>query len=330
MTDELVLTSPGEESIGPRLAKHREGRGLTLEAAAAKLHCDVVILRALETERFGEIGARVFVQGHLRRYAEFLGVPADELLAEWARRGAAKNDPDLTRVPRAPTRVVDPQAWGRRIGSAAAALVIAVAAWWILKGGAVSTPVPVVPSATTVAAVATPAVTTATPVASVPVGPESVGSAVTPASTQAQTPAPSPAPSPASLPEPISASTPDMPAATQIAGRRSLVLTAGAADSWVEIYDANGRRLYFDLVRRGSRATAEGAAPLRVLVGRADTTAFEIDGRGVTIPADLMRNATAHFTVDARARLARYVKPAATEATTEATTGTTTEAPSSP
>jgi hypothetical protein len=101
-------------------------------------------------------------------------------------------------------------------------------------------------------------------------------------------------------------------------GRRSIVLTAGAADSWVEVYDATGRRLYFDLVRRGSRATAEGAAPLRVLVGRADTTALEIDGRGVTIPAELLRNATAHFTIDSQARLARYLKPATAESATVA------------
>jgi cytoskeleton protein RodZ len=306
MTDELVLTSPGEESIGPRLARHREGRGLTLEAAAAKLHCDVAILRALETERFGEIGARVFVQGHLRRYAEFLGAPADELLAEWARRGAAQTDPDLTRVPRAPARVVDPQAWARRLGSLAAALVIAVAAWWILKGGGVATPVPSVPAAMPSAAVATPAVNMSTmvpPVASDPVAAAQVEAVPIAAVPIAAVPVAS-----ASVPA----------AATQVAGRRSIVLTAGAADSWVEVYDATGRRLYFDLVRRGSRATAEGAAPLRVLVGRADTMALEIDGRGVTIPAELLRNATAHFTIDSQSRLARYLKPATAESATAA------------
>jgi hypothetical protein len=119
-------------------------------------------------------------------------------------------------------------------------------------------------------------------------------------------------------------------AATQVAGRRSIVLTAGAADSWVEVYDATGRRLYFDLVRRGSRATAEGAAPLRVLVGRADTMALEIDGRGVTIPAELLRNATAHFTIDSQARLARYLKPATTESATVAPIAAPATAQSSP
>jgi cytoskeletal protein RodZ len=157
MNDELVLTSPGEESIGPRLARHREARGLTLAAAAAKLHCDESLLRALETERFAEIGARVFVQGHLRRYADLLGAPVDELLAEWSRRGAAAAQPDLTQVPRAPTRAVDPQVWARRIGSAAAALVIAVAAWWILRGGSVATPAPA-PSAAPAAASMVPGV----------------------------------------------------------------------------------------------------------------------------------------------------------------------------
>jgi cytoskeleton protein RodZ len=151
-----------------------------------------------------------------------------------------------------------------------------------------STMVPPVAPAPVAAAPAAAAQVEAVPIAAVPIAAVPVASASVPA------------------------------AATQVAGRRSIVLTAGAADSWVEVYDATGRRLYFDLVRRGSRATAEGAAPLRVLVGRADTMALEIDGRGVTIPAELLRNATAHFTVDAQARLARYLKPATAESATAA------------
>ena len=140
MTAKFVLTSPGEESIGPRLARLRTERGMTTAAAAAKLHCDETILQALESERFNDIGARVFVQGHLRRYAEFLGAPVDEILAEWSRRGASFSEPDLTQVPRAPARAVDPQAVGRRVGYVAAAVVITVAAWWILQGGGVARP----------------------------------------------------------------------------------------------------------------------------------------------------------------------------------------------
>lgn len=283
MTEELILTSPGEESIGPRLARLRKERGLTTGAAAAKLHCDESILLALETERFADIGARVFVQGHLRRYAEFLGAPVDEVMAEWSRRGAALSQPDLTQLPRAPVRAVDPQAVGRRIGYLAAAVVITVAAWWILQGGGVATP-------------------TATPVASVPVA--ASAATITPkAMVDSFTEAVAPAELPVS-------SAPVAAAAPEGRDRFALALTPGAADSWIEIYDGGGKRLYFDLVRRGGRIDVQGAAPLRVLLGRADVTSLEIDGRAVTIPTSFMFNGTAHFTIDREKKLARVVKEA--------------------
>jgi len=296
MSDELVLTSPGEESIGPRLAKYREARGLTLAAAAAKLHCEESILKALETERFGEIGARVFVQGHLRRYADLIGAPADELLADWACRSAAGAQPDLTQVPRAPVRAVDPQAWARRIGSAAAALVIAVVAWWILQGGGVPKSTATDPAQAPTLAAVTPVVPMPAPVTPAPAEVTAVPTVVDAA--------------------PVAREVPAAPSGTGPA----LALIAGEADSWVEIYDANGRRLYFDLLRRGGRATARGPAPLRVLVGRADVTAFEIDGRSVSIPPAIMREGTAHFIVEKDLRLVRYVKPEAPPASSEIST----------
>lgn len=291
MTAEFVLTSPGEESIGPRLARLRTERGMTTAAAAAKLHCDETILQALESERFNDIGARVFVQGHLRRYAEFLGAPVDEILAEWSRRGASFSEPDLTQVPRAPARAVDPQAVGRRVGYVAAAVVITVAAWWILQGGGVARP----PKAAVKSLIATPVVETSV-VASPVVAPAVVA--------------------------PVIVETPV--AAPPVRGQLALALTPRSAESWVEVYDAAGKRVFFDLVRRGNRIAVQGAAPLRVLLGRADVTAMELDGRDVTIPSEFMYNGTAHFTIDPEGKLTRVVKPAAN------TSAASTRAPSTP
>lgn len=296
MTAEFVLTSPGEESIGPRLARLRTERGMTTAAAAAKLHCDETILQALESERFNDIGARVFVQGHLRRYAEFLGAPVDEILAEWSRRGASFSEPDLTQVPRAPARAVDPQAVGRRVGYVAAAVVITVAAWWILQGGGVARP----PKAAVKSLIATPVVETSV-VASPVVAPPVVAPAVV---------------------APVIVETPV--AAPPVRGQLALALTPRSAESWVEVYDAAGKRVFFDLVRRGNRIAVQGAAPLRVLLGRADVTAMELDGRDVTIPSEFMYNGTAHFTIDPEGKLTRVVKPAAN------TSAASTRAPSTP
>jgi len=107
-------------------------------------------------------------------------------------------------------------------------------------------------------------------------------------------------------------------------GRLALALTPSSAEPWVEVYDAAGKRVFFDLVRRGNRIDVQGAAPLRVLLGRADVTAMEVDGRAVTIPAGFMFNGTAHFTIARDGKLARVVKSA------ENASASSTLAPSTP
>jgi cytoskeleton protein RodZ len=269
---ELDLTRTDNGSIGQRLRERRETAGLSIEAAAAKLYCDASIITALEADRFDELGAPVFAQGHLRRYAELVGAPVTELLAEWAQRGARVAVPDLTRIPRAPSPALDREVWGRRLGALAGAVVIAVAAWWILQGGAVQTP-PAAPAEARVAEV---------PAAASPTGASPVA-ATAPSSTT-----------------PASAATARLALSIEV-----------RENCWTEVYDADGRKLYFDTLRAGNRAAVTGAAPLRVLLGRADRASLTIDGRPVAIPTTLIRNTTAYFTVDAAAQLQDLPRPAA-------------------
>jgi len=272
------------ESIGQRLARCREAMSLTTATAAARLHCDESIIVSLEADRFAEIGARVFVQGHLRRYADLVGAPTAELMADWTAQGAALAAPDLTKIPRAPMPAVDSQAWGRRLGLLAAAVVIAVAAWWILQGGGVSSQ----------PAVAEPAMTSE-------VVDES--DAVTPSDPSMPIEVPPPA-----TEAPVVASAAVAPSVPVAEGRVVLAVDV-RADCWVEIYDAAGQKLYFDNVGRGGQARAAGRGPLRVLLGRADAASLQVGGRPVTIPAGFIRNSTAYFTVDAAARLRPFIKP---------------------
>lgn len=278
------------ESIGQRLTRHREAMGLTTTTAAARLHCDESIILSLEADRFAEMGARVFAQGHLRRYADLIGAPTAELLTDWAAQGATLAAPDLAKIPRAPLPAVDSQAWARRLGLVAAAVVIAVVAWWILQGAGVSNP-----SAQSVAA-ADPVIAPTTE--SVVTENVAVPAPVTPTA-------------------PVVTETPAVPEATDVtaapvsSGRVAIAIDV-RADCWVEIYDAAGQKLYFDNAPRGGQARAAGQGPLRVLLGRADMASLEVGGRPVTIPASFIRNSTAYFTVDAAANLRPFVKPDAT------------------
>jgi cytoskeletal protein RodZ len=87
-------------AIGGVLQSARERRGVTLVQAAERLRVDVGVLTALEQERFDSLGAPVYVRGHLRRYAEFLGEPDGALQALYAGLHESSVEPDLTQAPR--------------------------------------------------------------------------------------------------------------------------------------------------------------------------------------------------------------------------------------
>ncbi len=273
-------------SIGQTLARWREQRGESVSAVAARLRCDNAVVEALESDRFNDLGAPVFARGHLKRYAELLGAPVDNLLERWSvvqRQSLAP--PDLTSMPRARTRSVDTRVWGRRVGAAAVALVIGLAAWWILKGSGTATTTP-----EQLAAQALP-----------PPPPAPAPLPVAPPSAAAE----------AATVEPVASdvATPIAASAPPVAGEQARLRLAAREDSWVQVVDATGRRLYFGTLRRDNSVSLNGASPLRVLLGRADATSVELAGRPVTVPSSIIFNATAHFTIDATGQLQRVVAP---------------------
>lgn len=249
------------EPIGIQLTRLRELRGLSTAAVATALRCDPKIIDALEGERWAELGASVFSRGHLRRYAEFLGVPADPLLEQWnAEQGASTVLPDLSRGPQAP-RPLDTQRWGRRLAMLAGAFVIALAAWWILQGAEMR------PAATTTAAEA---------------------SVTTPSAPSAPVP---------DTAAPVVA-TPAV-AAPSVPGDGVAVVFTASEPCWAEVVDATGARRLYAMLQPGQRVSVQGAPPLRVLLGRGDATALEISGSAAVIPADAVRNSVARFEIAA-------------------------------
>ena len=330
------------EPIGAQLTRLREARGQTPAQVATALRCDPKVIDALEGERWAELGAPVFSRGHLRRYAEFLGLPADPLLAQWTgEQGAHQALPDLSRAPQAP-RPLDTQRWGRRLAMLAGAVVIALAAWWILQGADVQAPAASPVAASTaaapaeIAAVATPipsAAAPATPPSAEPV--PGVAPDAVPGAVPGMTPAASPAVTPAATPtETTPVPAPAGPATTAAPGAGLAVAFTATERCWAEVVDASGSRRLYMMLEPGVRVTASGTPPLRVLLGRGDVTAVEIGGRAASIPTDAVRNSVARFEIagsGAMRALPPVPAPTATPATTNpATTTPATTPPASP
>ena len=54
---------------------------MEVEDVAQKLYINPSIITHLEEENFDQIGAEVFIKGHLKNYAQFLDLPVEKILS---------------------------------------------------------------------------------------------------------------------------------------------------------------------------------------------------------------------------------------------------------
>ena len=120
-------------SIGARLRAGRERAGLTIAAAAEKLHVDAKVIEALESKRFASSARRCYVRGHLRRYADLIGERAPQLVAALHRARGASAAAGSHAGAAPGRRRIRAGSWRRWSGCLRAA-VLALAIWWILAG----------------------------------------------------------------------------------------------------------------------------------------------------------------------------------------------------
>jgi cytoskeleton protein RodZ len=286
--DETAAPAPAApRSIGERLRAGRERAGLSVAAAAEKLHLDPKVIDALEADRFAELGASVYVRGHLKRYADFVGEPGAQLVESYlASRQAQPPPPDLTQIPHAEHRS-DPRRLVTPLVGLSCAAVLLLAIWWVLAGSKSGTSRPAESAAAVPVALPSPTL----PDAAGAAGPEAAapsGSAANPAAA-AVTPATTPPPK-------REEATPAKET------RLKLELTN---DSWVEIYDARGERLFYDVASAGSVQSVAGRGPLRVVLGNAAGVTVEVDGQSRSIPANAADGEGARFVVNRSGSLSR-------------------------
>src|SRR5690349_18008763 len=289
MEDPAAQPAPAApRSIGERLRAGRERSGLSVAAAAEKLHLDPKVIEALEADRFAELGASVYVRGHLRRYGDFVGEPGAELVNSYSARDARPAPPDLTQIPHAERRG-DPRTLVTPLVGLSCAAVLLVAIWWVLRGSHTGTPdtaaqpAPVLQPADPEHSNTTPGI--ATPVvmaSSTPLASDKVPATATVEGTAAATPKKEEAPARET--------------------RLKLDLTN---DSWIEVYDSQGRKLFYDVASAGSVQTVSGRGPLRVVLGNAAGVTVEVDGQAREIPSGASDGEGARFVVNRSGSLAR-------------------------
>jgi cytoskeleton protein RodZ len=268
-------------SPGARLAVARKQAGMSLSEAAERLHLNLQTLEAMEAGRLEALGASVYARGHLKRYAELLGVPESEVMATYdAWSGRLATLPDLREVITAPavrsgTRRFELKPAHALVG--AIVLVAVMVVWWAMRR----------PARTNVVAGAPPK----TQEAVAPAGPPIREAAPAPQSAPAPQTAPAPRPlaatavsAPASAAAPAATPKPVATVAQAAAGGPTVRLGMNfSEDSWIEVYGADGAQLFHGTALAGSQHHITGSAPLRVFLGNPPGVTLEMNGKPVVM-----------------------------------------------
>lgn len=300
-----------DSSPGAFLKRERERRALSVEQVAEDLHLDPWIIEAIEANRFQALGAPVYAKGHLRKYATQLALPVDDIVARYD----SLHDRPMVSDP-IPTAIATPLPAPRRsykgVVIAGVGLVIVAVVTWVAiefvapllnrdSSAPLTAPAPVI-----LPAVATPTTGGAA------VGPNSVS----PATIEQAAPVPtgqadatgvaattvSIPPTPSALPAPVAAQVNEPSASAASAEGAVQVRLRFSADSWTEIYDAQGARLMFAMGTAGRTRTIAGVPPLQFTVGSVSAVTLEVNGEPVAIPRRDGRE-SARFVIEADGNL---------------------------
>ncbi|MGO9512059.1 MAG: helix-turn-helix domain-containing protein [Steroidobacteraceae bacterium] len=320
------------QPLGQRLKAERERRGMSTQKAADEMHLDAWVIDALEAGDYQRIGPSVYAKGHLKKYASILGVPPAEIAAEYEPKSAPAvalaPQPASMRVRSAPPEATD-LPW-RQI-AAAAAIVLGVVGilWWrpwqqrsgahtvVAQAGSPIAPSPIAPSSAVSPAAASsssnagssrvaqdaqrsPEPENSSNVSTGPVVAASVAGASPPPVASVASAAS--AVMPAMLAK--SASAASAADATPGAGPARLRLSF-SADSWVEVHDSTGRRVFAGNGRANSVKTISGTAPLKVYLGFASGVQLEVNERAVAIGPQFVTGDVARFEAGADGVLRR-------------------------
>jgi cytoskeleton protein RodZ len=83
-----------------------------------------------------------------------------------------------------------------------------------------------------------------------------------------------------------------------------------SADSWTEVYDASGARLFYDVGAANSVQTVVGKPPLRVVLGNASGVAVEFNGHNTSVAKLAQPDGSVQFSINRSGRVVR-AKPVA-------------------
>ncbi|MDE2083636.1 MAG: DUF4115 domain-containing protein [Xanthomonadaceae bacterium] len=279
---QMRLVAPAvalDASLGQRLRAAREARGLCCEDAAHAIKLPASVLKALEAEQFERIGHAVFLRGYLSKYLQLLDLP--QVLAERVVREHAEPPPLTTNGTVSHPRYLYQRYSGSALYLILTGVIVVPAVLLALRAGFDQKLARIAPLDVPLPAVVTPvseprvAAPTNTAVASRPAPAASATSVAVKPEEAPLVASMTPFPAAAESKPAVAA-----PPAVAPANRLHLSLTQS---SWVEVVDADGKKLEYGLLPAGSERDYVSDKSVDIRIGNADGAALSIDGK----PLDL-------------------------------------------
>ena len=273
------------EGPGRRLREARMARKLSRDDVARALRLKPQIITALEADDTAALPAPIYVNGYLRNYARLVGIPAEPLIEAYAQLDVQA--PEVVSEIVKPTDGRRSRLLVRSIGILVFGAVLAGFLSWLQQQDIDWTGSDSEDAVTTITNEASPVTGQAETPVLVPAGenepqplalPElPLDEAVAPSAESAAEKAPV-APVTETIVDKQELSQ-DKPEAAVPAAQSPRIVLRLNADCWVQISDANGRRLVYDLLRAGQSREIRGDAPFKVFFGNAAGVSMEVNGQ---------------------------------------------------
>ena len=292
--NESPQKTPDADESGPlggeRLAIARRAHEISASDIAKELHLDEPKVRALEQNNFELLGAPVFAKGHLRKYAELVGVSTDDIIADYYRLNRSTGAPPVVGPARKFERDYSPVSW---IVVALVVVIVASASYWWFTRDPVRPPVVRTP-----AAVLAPFASDAS---DDPVQEET-------AETAEILPEPEPLVTAEELPPTdtmlVSSTVADFESEPLVEDVSLLpqvhVELSFSGDCWTEVSDASGRRLFYDLGTAGRVVALAGDEPLQIVLGNSENVSINVEGQDYPISDYVRRGSLTRLTINSQ------------------------------
>jgi len=339
MSDEAVAVVADAQdhsepvSLGARLREAREARDLSVEKIADELRIEEHVLVALEDDRLSDIeAAPVFIKGYIKQYGRLLHLDYEELREAFQKQTNAE---DIRLRPNTSIQLRDERQITKWIIAAVAIVLVggALALWWFsvdevrifnpfsnsrtddqaaVVGDTRAVSLPIPPSSANDAVSFTEQPERA---ADMPPPESEFEAELLPEIPPAQEPVIETAAADVVSVSPDTLSTEDnaavlvnastdvssvVPPLPAVPEPGSVTMSfLFSEESWFELTDARGRRLYYDLAPAGAQLSFVPLPPARVLIGNADAVRITVASADFTIPARSRRaNDVASFVID--------------------------------